>query len=205
MKKFKLFFINIEKEEKWLNDMLKSGWLICGRKMNYEFCRTEEADSLIRIDYRTFKNREEFDEYRTLFYDSGWQHMAGSKNSGTQYFRRMRGNSEEHIFSDTASKAGRYKRLSDMWLMLAIIYIPIIVVFLQSGAVQADAVLNPKLLYYTPGLWEMSGAEFWQKFLFETPFALFRGFIWLLLPAIVIFYIVFAVKAHRQYKREKGL
>ncbi len=128
MKKFR-FYLDFEKEEKWLNQMLKQGW----------------------------------------------EHVSGSKYSGTQYFKRVNENGDTDIFSDTSSKAARYKRLSNMWLTTAISYFPIFIALILTKAINITAFLNPRELYYTPGLWERTGVYFWKAFLFETPFAVMRG------------------------------
>lgn len=195
------FFIDFEKEEKWLNGMALDGWVLCGKSFNYYFRKTVPGDSVIKIDYRNFKSNYDYRDYLTLFQDSGWEHIAGSRHSGSQYFKKSAENSDTEIFSDTSSKASRYKRYSNMWLSLAITYIPILIALITTKAVDVTAFLNPKLLYYTPGLWERTGAAFWQAFWFETPFAVMRGFFWLLFPVLIILYIAFAVLAKKQYKR----
>ncbi len=199
MKKFR-FYIDFEKEEKWLNEMAKQGWELCGKFFEYKFRQTVPNNTIIKIDYRTFKNNGDFEDYLTLFSDSGWEHIAGSKYSGTQYFKKVNENGDSDIFSDAPSKAARYKRLSNMWLSIGISYIPIFSVMISNKTVNSAAFLNPKLLYYTPGLWERTGANFWKAFLFETPFALARGFSWLLFPALMILYFTFAAKAEKHYR-----
>jgi hypothetical protein len=154
----------------------------------------------IRIDYRTFTKSEDFQDYRQLFEDSGWRHISGTKNSGVQYFVRTGDSADDEIFSDRASKAGRYKRLSNMWLTFAASYLPIMVAILSSGSIDGKAMLNPKLLYYTPGLWEKTSLDFWRSFLFETPFALMRVFSWLVFPFLVSLYFYFAARAYFKYR-----
>ena len=197
------FFIDFKKEEEWLNGMARDGWELCGKSRHYYFRKVPSSDPVIKMDYRSFKSNEDYRDYLALFQDSGWEHIAGSRHSGSQYFKRMEENGDTEIFSDTASKASRYKRYSNMWLSLAITYIPILVALIVTKAVDVTAFLNPKLLYYTPGLWERTGAAFWKAFWFETPFAVMRGFFWLLFPALIILYITFAVLAKKQYKKER--
>ena len=72
---------------------------------------------------------------------------------------------------------------------------------LLSDSIQWDSFLNPKALYLTPGLWEMSGLAFWRHFLFETPFALMRGFGWLFWLLFILSYAFFAVKSWALYKK----
>jgi hypothetical protein len=54
-----------------------------------------------------------------LFKDSGWEHICGNRSCGAQYFKRIDESSDSDIFSDLSSKAGRYKRLSNVWMSLA--------------------------------------------------------------------------------------
>ncbi|MFD0679375.1 MULTISPECIES: DUF2812 domain-containing protein [unclassified Paenibacillus] len=200
MKKFK-FFINFEKEEQWLNKMAQQGYRFTKKTMGYEFQPDKPDNAVIKMDYRTFKKQEDFADYCALFEDCGWQHITGTKSSGYQYFRKIHENGYDDIFSDADSKAGRYKRISEMWSTLATTFIPIFVVLISTDSIDTAAFLNPKLLYYTPGLWEETGSAFWKAFLFETPFAFFRGFLWLLIPIMIVLYLIFAFKANKQYSK----
>ncbi len=198
MRKFK-FFIDYDKEEKWLNEMANKGYQLESVSFGYKFRQTEPEDTVIKIDYRRFKKQEDFIEYCTLFEDSGWQHIIGTKSSGTQYFKKMDYNSDEDIFSDKKSKAGKYKRLSNMFMEMAICYLPIFVALQTTGAIDIGVIFDPKSLYLTPELWEMNGLSFWKAFLFETPFALFRGLAWLFIPVSMVSYLFFSYKANRLY------
>lgn len=201
MRKFK-FFTNFDAEEKWLNDMARQGLRLTRKTMlGYEFEPGKPDQATIKIDYRPFKKREDFEDYRALFEDSGWEHIAGTKSSGYQYFRKANRQGSEEIFSDVDSKAGRYKRLSDMWATLAMTFVPILAALISTGAIDAGVLLDPQSLYYTPGLWELQGADFWRAFLFETPFALFRGLTWLVLPVMTVLYLYFAFQANLWYKK----
>ncbi|MGG6309389.1 DUF2812 domain-containing protein [Paenibacillus macerans] len=200
MRQFK-FFIDFEKEEQWLSDMAKKGYVFAGKAFSYEFKASEPEEAVIKIDYRQFKSQADFGDYVALFEDSGWLHVAGSKYSGTQYFKKAGDQSSNDIFSDVDSKAGRYQRWSQMWFTLACCYIPIFAAMVSTGLVDATAFIDPKALYYTPGLWEKTGASFWQAFLFETPFALGRGFSWLLFPLLIALYLLFSAMAKRRYRR----
>ncbi len=201
MRKFK-FFINYDKEEKWLKEMAKQGYQLEHKSFSYKFRSTKTEDAMIKIDYRTFKKQEDFIDYCTLFEDSGWQHIVGNKNSGTQYFKKIDGDSDADIFSDKISKAGKYKRLSKMFIDLSICYLPLLVALISTGTINLDVIFDPKLLYLTPGLWEMTGASFWRSFLFETPFALIRGFAWLWLPVTMSLFLLFALKAQQLYEKD---
>ncbi|GIP28550.1 hypothetical protein J23TS9_36800 [Paenibacillus sp. J23TS9] len=199
MKKVK-FFTNFDHEEQWLNEMAMQGYALVGKSFAYEFAQVQPENSNYRMDYRIFKTRQDFEDYKALFEDSGWTHIAGTKSSGSQYFKQTGEQEVEDIFSDVDSKAARYKRISDMWLSLACCFIPLFAVLISTDAIDVTAFIKPKLLYYTPGLWDMSGGQFWRAFLFETPFAFFRGFTWLIIPAMILVYAIFAYKAKKQYQ-----
>ena len=127
MKKYR-FYLDLENEEKWLTEMAKQG-LGLSRKtvFGYEFRQIPPQDTVIRIDYRNFNTPADFEDYRMLFKDSGWEHIAGTKSSGTQYFKKTDKEGETQIFSDTASKAARYRRLSSLWITLALAYVPLFI------------------------------------------------------------------------------
>ena len=199
MKKFK-FFLNLDKEEKWLNDMLQQGWALSRKNFRYEFDKFNDKNRSIKIDYRTFKSKKDWEDYILLFQDSGWRHIIGGKSSGKQYFSKVDNNANADIFSDQISRADRYKRMANVWFSLATSYFVIAFALYQTNTIDIESVINPRSFYLTPGLWEMTGSSFWKAFLFETPFALGRGFAWLIFPILVILYIVFAIKAHYHYK-----
>ncbi|UYO05795.1 MULTISPECIES: DUF2812 domain-containing protein [Paenibacillus] len=202
MKKYK-FFTNLDQEEQWLNDMARQGYTLVRKSFGYQFERSVPEEANYRIDFRTFKNQRDFEDYVALFEDSGWTHVAGTKGSGAQYFKQNGDQGNEDIFSDADSKAARYKRISDMWMTLCCCFIPIFAALISTDAIDASVILKPQSLYYTPGLWEMSGPRFWQAFLFETPFALFRGIVWMVIPVMIIVYSVFAYKAKKEYDKSQ--
>ncbi len=207
MKVYK-FFINFEKEEKWLKSMAQKGWQLCGKTFAYRFCKIDPSEidpseDEYRIDYQSFRNARDMEDYKLLFKDSGWAHVAGSRYSGVQYFRKINQNSNSDIFSDSASKALRYKKLSSMWIWLAVPYIPILIALISTKALDFSAIINPKLLYYTPQLWEKTGAEFWKSFLFETPFVCLRLLMLIALPLLVLFSLISYLKAEKLYRKTK--
>jgi Protein of unknown function (DUF2812). len=201
MKKYK-FFINFDKEEKWLNDMARQGYLFTKKTLfGYVFEPHKPENAIIKLDYRIFKRRGDFEDYCALFEDSGWEHIAGTKSSGYQYFKKANNQGSEDIFSDVDSKAGRYKRLSDMWAVLVCCFTPVMSAIISSDVMDLGVLRDPKTLYQTPGLWELNGGAFWSAFLFETPFALFRGLLWAFIPAIILIYLYFLYCANKQYKK----
>ncbi|MED0971623.1 DUF2812 domain-containing protein [Bacillus paramycoides] len=197
------FFVDFEKEEKWLEEMAWKGYHLKSNTFGYRFKIAEPEDATIKIDHRIFNRQSDFINYCTLFEDSGWKHIAGNWWSGTQYFQKIDEGSEDDIFSDEMSRAGKYKRLSKTFLELAICYLPILILFMFSKTIDLGAILNPRDLYLTPGLWDKQGAAFLGSFLFETPFALMRGFFWLFIPVVIGMFFVCSYKANRLYEERK--
>lgn len=69
--------------------MAKQGWELCKKSFNYEFRKVEPSNTIIKIDYRTFKNNRDFEDYLALFKDSRWEHISGSKYSATNTLKRL--------------------------------------------------------------------------------------------------------------------
>jgi hypothetical protein len=203
MRVFKCF-LDFHKEELWLAQMARQGYrLVSASYGSYKFESTNDlGEYTFKIDYRTFYTDKDFLDYCTMFEDSGWLHITGTKWSGSQYFVKMRPDAGDDIFSDNLSRAGRYKRISSMWLSLAVTYLMCSFIFLQSKIIDINQMLHVKELYYTPGLWERKGVSFWFGFLFETPFALMRGFSWAIFLLIAFFSVYFYLKSYLLYKNE---
>ena len=200
MRKYK-WFIDFEKEEKWLNEMAAKGWALKGKQNAYLFESGAEAETNIKIDYRQFTKSADFEEYKGIFADSGWQHIAGSKSSGNQYFKQVDTEADADIFSDDISRAGRYKRISHMCLSFMVAYLPLIFLFSWQEFFNFEAFSNPRSLFFTPGLWERSGLDFWSSFLFEAPFVLFRGYLPLLIALSLIPFLVTSLKSWLLYRK----
>ncbi len=201
MKKIK-FFLRFDKEEKWLEYMASQGWLLSRKSLFYYFRKIDPETRTIRLDYREKKSVTDFLDYCTLFEDSGWKHIAGTRTSGTQYFLKINADSTEDIFSDTLSRAGRYKRLSNVWLSSAVAFILLFLAAKPGGWINLDTMFVPKEWYLTPGLWKLEGISFWWAFLFETPFALMRGIGWLIPIIAMLICIGFAIKSRLLYRSE---
>ena len=208
---YKQCAVNIQKLENWIEDYRKQGYRLIRVNPNigrYEFAKSRVGEFLpkVRIDFRTFNKKDAYDDYLCLFEDSGWHCLYGSRSNGFQYFEQMHEGASDDIFSDSVSRAARYKRLSTMWLTMLVPYIPIAVALNTTGVFGWHNVSDPKTLYLTPGLWEMSGAHFWRAFLFETPFVLLRaGFGGFFFLVIIAAFLYFLLKAAYLYKKEKKL
>ena len=215
MRRYKIFLINIKKEEDWIREIIRQGYRLvsvgnCLGFYNFEPCTTGTVPPVVRIDYRIFNKKAEFEDYVTIFEDSGWKHIGGTKSSGKQYFEKVSAEigaekekeATEDIFSDHLSKAERNKRISTMWFSLFCAYLPILVVFSMNGIFKFSTFFHLKSLYLTPGIWAKTGADFMRAFLIETPFALGRGFSGLLFLVLILGYAYFGLKALYWYHQE---
>ncbi|KAF1678434.1 DUF2812 domain-containing protein [Bacillus mexicanus] len=200
MKKYR-YFMDIDREEQWLNEMADKGCELKGKGLlSYHFADEASSDnSTVKIDYRTFTYPEDFTEYRTLFEDSGWKHLFSLQ--GLHYFRKENAHASDDIFSDTESRAGRYKRLLQSYFILSFIFLSFILTLYTTNALTIDLFIHPQRLYYTPGLWDKTGSAFIRAFLFETPIALMRGGAgWLVLFSTLSFFYLF-MKTYKKYRK----
>lgn len=197
MKQFKIF-IDFAKEEQYLNLQAQKGYRFFKSSCLgfYHFINEALKDTNYRIDYRVFKNTYDFNNYVTMFEDSGWRHVYGTKYSGRQYFLPMRENASEDIFSDVTSKAQRYISFQRQ----CIVSLALLVVYLTSIYITTKPNFNSPI-FLTPGLWEKQGPSFWFAFLFELPFALMRVLPVFLFLAAAIINGCLAIMARRTYKR----
>lgn len=194
MKKFKVFS-NAQKEEQWLNYMLEKGWQL--KRVNafsvYTFVKTSIKEQILRLDCQSFASEQKFQEYKAFFEDFGWMHVSGSRFSTLQYWLNPT-NKDDSLFSDHSSLNQYYQRLSKIYGAYACFALFITFCVLQNST----QFINLKEAYYTPGLWNKNGFDFWSAFLFETPFAITRfGSPWLML----IFGLI-SLNMYFKYKRE---
>lgn len=166
MRIFKVF-ADFDKEEAWLNRRAAEGWLVVKTGLFYTFTPIAPGSAIVRVDYRPGMSAADFDDYRNLFWDAGWQHVAGTRGSGAQYFASFSGDADADIFSDSTSKAQRHRRAMVTTALLVLPFLAVTLALWAQGALSVE-------LYLTPGLWEMQGWQFVRAFAFETPFALMR-------------------------------
>lgn len=197
MKQFK-FFVDIEEEEEYLNEMANSGHILKEHSIfgRYHFIEDDPQNLHYKIDYRDFKSKDDYEDYLALFEDAGWNHVCGTKSSGNQYFLPQSEKINDDIFSDVESKAGRYLRFRKAMISCSICFVLCIV------AIMASVNFNlSQLGFLTPDLWDKQGSDFWNAFFFELPFVCMR-----ILPVIIIFtftiiYGLWAAKAKKLYEQ----
>jgi len=181
MKKVFKLFVDFDKEEDWLNHMAAEGHLVRKAGPLYSFTPIAPGSAVVRIDYRPSMSAADFDDYKSLFSDAGWQHLSGSRTSGNQYFASTGGRGNDEIFSEAGSKAQRYRRALGVNASLTISFL-VVLILVWSGSDMFDNLFSPSQWYLTPGLWEKQGWRFLGSFLFETPFVATR----LAIPIVLI-------------------
>ena len=198
--KHKFFITDIDKVQQFIDSYREKGYKLAyvnGDSFSFIFKKChDDFNPNVRIDYRSFKKRDDFQEYLALFEDAGWKHLSGSFSSGIQYFEQMSEDSDDEIFSDKQSHAELYRRL----FAFAITFLGLFLVYLFVFGPRYDLslYLHPKDMFLTPGLWEMNGTRFVFAFLFELPFVILRNgfpFIWLI---CVILFSICAIKVKRK-------
>lgn len=173
MKKLR-FFVDFDKEEAWLNAMAAEGHLVTKARTVYTFAPIAPGSEVVRIDYRPSMRQADFDDYVGLFGDAGWRHLDGAKGGGPQYFASFAPRADADIFSDSASKAQRYRRSIANRAALVLPFFAVVIAVWAQGSIGLDALASPREWYFTPGLWDMPRAELFRAFVFETPFVLLR-------------------------------
>lgn len=199
MKKFKLF-VDMDAEATFLNSMAKSGYTFV--KLSwlsiYTFTHDTNSNMEYHIDYRHFNSRGNFVEYITFFEDNGWKHIAGTRNSGKQYFVSEDGKQKE-LFSDVESKAARYKRLvCNIGFCLALLAIDLML-FLFLSLSQNRHLYTMDLV--NGGIWQKRGGDFWFTLVTELPMFLAKYVIPVILVIITVFYFVLSLRTRVIYKK----
>ncbi|WP_312097599.1 DUF2812 domain-containing protein [Niallia sp.] len=119
----KKLFINIEKEETWLNNMCKNGYAlhdIANGYYSFEPCKPGEY--IYRIEFlhqEVFQREKEF--YLELMEDLKVKAIASVNR--WHYFRRESSLGKFEIYSDIDSQIEHYKRINFIWYILALIFI----------------------------------------------------------------------------------
>ena len=117
-------FTSFEKEEQWLNELASCGWLLVDyskddfSETTYTFEQHKRAKSgHYKIDFVTFRNRADFEDYKALLEESGWDFLA--KN---EYYAKLIlfSTDDKVLFSDQASQIMRDVRKRRAAIRLAI-------------------------------------------------------------------------------------
>jgi len=141
---FKNFFLPIEKEEAWLNDMCKKGYALKEISNGYylfEACTPSKF--IYRIEFlKQGGSQEEKNNYLAFMEELNVEYVASTNR--WHYFRRDAGLGAFEIYSDIDSQIEHYQRINFIWWILAMI-------FLYSGLSS-----NILLSGLTPVFWTVS-------------------------------------------------
>lgn len=201
MKKWKLF-TSMKDEEGWINRIQSQGYRLT--KVNpwlgtYQFEEHQGSPLLVRLDFHKQIKKQDYFEYLSLFHESGWNCLEGSRRCGMHYFQQATASSSTEIFSDRESMVAVHKRYQQFALTYFTIFLVYFFLFYQSNINNGFYPWNPKSWFLTPGLWEREGTSFWFGFLFEMPFALFRSG---LIPLIFIGFSIYFLFISEKVKKE---
>lgn len=174
MKKAFKLFVDFDKEESWLNHMADEGRLVRKAGPLYSFTPIAPGSTTVRIDYRPSMSAADFDDYKSLFADAGWQHLSGTRSSGNQYFASTGRNENDEIFYEPGSQAQRYRRALGVNVSLALSLLVVLIILWSTGNDVITNLFSPGEWYLTPGLWDKQGWGFLGSFLLETPFVATR-------------------------------
>ena len=106
-----------EKEIKWLENMSLQGWHLMKRGyLTYCFEKGERQEYIYSYDYK-LTTAKDYDEYRQIFEDIGWEHIVAYAN--WHYFRCKKGEKPQEMYNNVESKIGRLKRILRVMVFLA--------------------------------------------------------------------------------------
>lgn len=110
-KVFKIFMPwNFEKEQAWLEEKAKEGWLLERSFFNNHFVKAEPQEMVYRVDYFSLTSEKKEKEYVALFEESGWEFVQNS--FGWHYFRIPADKFDTDIYSDPQSRIDQLKRIN---------------------------------------------------------------------------------------------
>ncbi|EKE4959347.1 DUF2812 domain-containing protein, partial [Enterococcus faecalis] len=168
-------------EEEWINSIQEEGYRLVSVSSvvpMYTFEKLVNKETFIpyvRLDFREKSmSRTNYEDYVTLFSDSGWRLIKGSRYGGVQYFQQESPDVTRGIFSDTDSQESVKRRFVKFGYAYGFLFLFYFYIFFGSQLSDLNNILNFKSWYLTPNLWKMEGVHFWKSFIFETPFALLR-------------------------------
>lgn len=180
MKKIRVF-LSLKKEEEWINSIQEEGYRLVSVSSVvpiYTFEKLASKETFIpyvRLDFREKSmGKIKYEDYVTLFSDSGWKLIKGSRFGGAQYFQQEYPDVTRDIFSDTDSQESVKKRYVKYGYTYGTLFLLHFFILFSSFSWNLDKILNFKSWYFSQGLWEMELMWFWKAFIFETPFVLLR-------------------------------
>lgn len=97
-----------DKEERFLEDMARQGWHLVRGGILFQFERGEPREMRYRLDYRR-GTQGQLRDYFALCSDAGWEYVYNF--GGWRYFRSPAARQAPEIYTDAASRVGKYRRV----------------------------------------------------------------------------------------------
>ncbi|MFE6167932.1 DUF2812 domain-containing protein [Viridibacillus arvi] len=191
------WFIDFEREEKWLNDNLQKGYTLIAKNMFgvYHFVEMQNSMKILRLDFQRIKSAHNFESYKSQFEEVGWKHIDGKKGNSFHYWIKEK-NGNDKILSDKQSFNSVYAKLSSHYATLMLILLCLIM-FVNQTIDPNPFILNPlKAINYT-NLLSMNGFEFVFFSAWSIVIMIFR-----VVPIWLLFFIAFMwLKQFLKYKK----
>lgn len=119
------FFLDVEKEARWLNAMSQKGYRLIDKwAWCYEFMSCEEGAYCYAVEPRNGVKGEENKQYRAFLQELGIELVT--KSWGKYYFEKEADGKAFEIYTDHASKIKLYIRQFPLFFLIAIINMSII-------------------------------------------------------------------------------
>lgn len=115
-KKMFRFFLDYEKEEKWVNEMATQGWHLQKNILGYfTFVRGEPGKYIYRTEWTNKKGKDYYEFLETMNIE------CVSKFGGCAYFRKEAADGEFELYSDAPSKIHYLKSMNNLFIPLALL------------------------------------------------------------------------------------
>ncbi|MFJ7640234.1 DUF2812 domain-containing protein [Peribacillus sp. NPDC097225] len=111
------FYLDYEKEEKWINEMAAHGWHLKKFSLGrFTFTKGEPGAFLYRNEFIMGKSKSEMKDYFDLLKDSGITiiHEFG----GWVYMKKVASEGPFELYTDTQSRIDYYTRMLNVFLLL---------------------------------------------------------------------------------------
>jgi hypothetical protein len=105
-----------EKEERWLEEMARTGWHLVSGGILFRFAKGRPEEVRYRLDWRPARSPE-LQEYFDLCRDAGWERVCGFNN--WHYFRTADAAAPE-LYTDRTSLVERYRKLTGLIAILGL-------------------------------------------------------------------------------------
>lgn len=159
---------NLDKEEKWLNEMAAEGWcLISVGYCKYEFEQVPPGLFTVRTDYlEKSANHPMHRDYIEFVKSTGAVHVCNYGNKA--YFRKIKDENFE-LFSDNPTRIKYYNRIlkdagfMTIWSIFMTIFTLIQVIFEDYNDILVLDLLSLALWLVTDSIWTYAFVKNWKK------------------------------------------